>query len=358
MHECVLSGLEAGVTYYYRVGDPSSPDSLSAVFSFRAGPVATWAVYGDLGTQFMYKSLQTLLRDSAAGAFSGVVHVGDVAYDLHSEHGRVGDDFMRGMQPVTAANPYLLVPGNHEAHHDFKHYRNRFAGLNRLAAASGSDDLFWYSVDQPQVHMVFFNTEVFEAAKASGDNATVVRQFQWLDADLREANKHRAERPWIVTFGHKCDWHDHVKFKALRELFHDQGVDLHVCGHEHNYQRLYPGIKDRVDRPGRPDAFVDPPHWMQMVVGSPGCHDHVSAHTTPYPDALAHAEFNYGYGLLTVANQTHLHWQWKLTAPGTPERTEDAFSELVVGLQKDKEPGIIADDFWLVQHNHGPRRWL
>ena len=82
MHECVLSGLEAGVTYYYRVGDPSSPDSLSAVFSFRAGPVATWAVYGDLGTQFMYKSLQTLLRDSAAGAFSGVVHVGDVAYDL------------------------------------------------------------------------------------------------------------------------------------------------------------------------------------------------------------------------------------------------------------------------------------
>ena len=151
----------------------------------------------------------------------------------------------RSLRPdVQVSIRALPSAGNHEKHNNFTHYSNRFAALQHLGASSGSDTLLYYSHDVPNGHFIYFDTELFDKHR---DEGAIARQYHWLEADLKAANKpeNRKERPWIVTFGHKCDWHDKTEYGVFRELFHVYGVDLHICGHEHNYQRLFPGMQDR-----------------------------------------------------------------------------------------------------------------
>ena len=43
-----------------------------------------------------------------------ILHVGDMAYDLHTDNARVGDEFMNQIEPIAAYVPYQVCPGNHE----------------------------------------------------------------------------------------------------------------------------------------------------------------------------------------------------------------------------------------------------
>ena len=40
--------------------------------------------------------------------------VGDFAYNLEDDNAKVGDEFMRQIEPIAAYVPYLVTPGNHE----------------------------------------------------------------------------------------------------------------------------------------------------------------------------------------------------------------------------------------------------
>jgi len=222
--------------------------------------------------------------------------------------------------------------GNHEKHNNFTHYSNRFAALQHLGASSGSDTLLYYSHDVPNGHFIYFDTELFDKHR---DEGAIARQYHWLEADLKAANKpeNRKERPWIVTFGHKCDWHDKTEYGVFRELFHVYGVDLHICGHEHNYQRLFPGMQDTVEKHDK-HTFINPKHWMQMVVGSPGAEDHISDNIAPYPNAHAATVFNYGYGTLELVNSTHIYWEFLQTNESPKKKATTAFDQLLEDLQQ------------------------
>ena len=46
-----------------------------------------------------------------------LIHIyilGDFAYDFEQDNGRVGDEFMRQIEPVATYVPYMTCPGNHE----------------------------------------------------------------------------------------------------------------------------------------------------------------------------------------------------------------------------------------------------
>lgn len=43
-----------------------------------------------------------------------VVHIGDFAYEIETNNGRVGDDFFDKMSLTTTRIPYIITPGNHE----------------------------------------------------------------------------------------------------------------------------------------------------------------------------------------------------------------------------------------------------
>ena len=48
-----------------------------------------------------------------------IIHVGDFAYNMATDNGRVGNEFMRQIEPVAAYVPYMTCPGNHEYYEDY-----------------------------------------------------------------------------------------------------------------------------------------------------------------------------------------------------------------------------------------------
>uniref|UniRef100_A0A1I7XKX8 Purple acid phosphatase n=1 Tax=Heterorhabditis bacteriophora TaxID=37862 RepID=A0A1I7XKX8_HETBA len=115
IHRATLTQLVAGTTYRYRVG---SNYGWSSVFSFtalspREGGGYELAVYGDLGNENA-RSLGKIQKLAQDGEIDMVLHVGDFAYNMDTDNGRVGDEFNRQIEPVAAYVPYMTAVGNHE----------------------------------------------------------------------------------------------------------------------------------------------------------------------------------------------------------------------------------------------------
>ncbi|KAF6021834.1 hypothetical protein EB796_019861 [Bugula neritina] len=84
--------------------------------------MVTWHTRGLCGY-----TLARLITEAKSQKYSAVIHVGDFAYDFHSNGGRRGDDFMRSLVPVASRLPYMHSVGNHEIPFAFMHYRFRFS---------------------------------------------------------------------------------------------------------------------------------------------------------------------------------------------------------------------------------------
>ena len=105
-HVGVMSSLKPSTTYYYKVGSDSA--GYSDVFSFTSlpvvGPLAKplrFGVWGDLGLK--NAQIFPYVRDEvSSGNFDVLVHVGDFAYDLHTNDGTYGDEFMNLIMPLAA----------------------------------------------------------------------------------------------------------------------------------------------------------------------------------------------------------------------------------------------------------------
>lgn len=115
LHQVTLSNLAPEKRYIYHCG---STLGWSPQFWFRTPPThAHWpptlAIYGDLGNENA-QSLPRLQQDTQRGMYDAILHVGDFAYDMHSENAAVGDEFMRQVEAIAAYVPYMVCAGNHE----------------------------------------------------------------------------------------------------------------------------------------------------------------------------------------------------------------------------------------------------
>lgn len=141
---------------------------------------------------------------------------------------------------------------------NFTQYRARFQMPGR------SENLF-YSFNMGPVHFIGFSTEMYFFMQYGIEQHK--RQFEWLQRDLEDASSpaQRAQRPWIITFGHRpmyCsstsqDWclraDNPVRVGVpglpqygLERLFYRYGVDVELWAHEHNYERMWPIFDGKV----------------------------------------------------------------------------------------------------------------
>jgi len=346
IHRVHLYGLEPNSTYYYHVGGIRG---WSPVFGFRTVPQETtgWpltlAVYGDLGV-VNSRSLIRLQQEAHQGVYDAMLHVGDFAYNMDTENGAVGDQFMEMMEPIAAYVQYMTCPGNHESADDFLQYRSRFSMPNYTTTES-----LYYSFDLGPVHFVAVSTELyyfldqFERVKA---------QYEWLDADLKAANDPaaRSARPWIVLFGHRpmyCSNKDsddctnvncrtrvglpegNKQVYGMEPLLAKYGVDLSIWAHEHSYERLYPVYNYTVYSDD--NAYINPKAPVHITTGSAGCSEEFDPFEPEQPDFSAFRLDRYGYSRLRVLNSTHLQWQQVLDLDGS-----------------------VADEVLVVREEHGP----
>jgi len=115
IHRVLLTDLKPGCTYLYHVGSDYGWSEIFWLRTIQEG--VNWSpkfvVYGDLGV-VNGESIPRLQHEIQQSDYDAVLHVGDMAYDLHTDNARVGDEFMKQIQPIAAYLPYQTVVGNHE----------------------------------------------------------------------------------------------------------------------------------------------------------------------------------------------------------------------------------------------------
>ncbi|XP_071958115.1 acid phosphatase type 7-like [Antedon mediterranea] len=339
LHRVKLKNLTPGSKYTFKV---QTDDEDSQPFEFTAMRDGyNWSpnllIYGDMGVKGGAPTLLPLNREASSGLMDAIIHIGDFAYDLHDEGGKVGDDFMNRIQSLATKLPYMPVVGNHEIANEFSHYRYRFSTPNTDWPIP--IDKMWYSFNMGNVHFIIYSTEVFFTY---GPDYT---QYQWLQADLIKANKNRDKQPWVIALGHRpmyCSNSDgddctHTFSRvrqSLEELFHTQGVDVIFQGHEHSYERLYPIFNNEVYS----KDYTDPQAPVHIITGAAGCNEFNKICINPMLGPIkSWSAFRawlpglYSYGKLMIANATHLQWQQILSVNGQ-----------------------VMDDIWIVQRHHGP----
>ncbi|XP_033626483.1 acid phosphatase type 7-like [Asterias rubens] len=342
IHRVKLTKLKPGTKYVYRCG---SKKGWSMLFFFKAVENrADWsprfAIYGDMGNENA-QSLARLQRGTQDGTLDVILHVGDFGYDLDTNNGHVGDEFMRQIEPVAAYVPYMTCAGNHESAYNFSNYKNRFT-----MPLYGDNQNLWYSWNINSAHIISFSTEVYFFGDVS--NETKTNQFKWLEADLMEANKpeRRAQYPWIITMGHRpmycsdsdrddCTKQRSLVRSALEDMFYKYGVDLELWAHEHNYERLWPVYKEKVYNGSKEAPYTNPKAPVHIITGSAGCKERHDLFLFSKPwDAFR--SIDYGYSVMQIRNKTHLTWE----------------------QVSDDQSGKVIDKFTLIKDRHGPEAWL
>lgn len=249
----VLKGLQSETRYFYICG---SELGWSAIFNFLTPRFdSDWsphiALFGDMGNENA-QSLAYLQQESEHDLYDAIIHVGDFAYDMDTDEAKVGDQFMNQIQQIAAYVPYMTCVGNHEEKYNFSNYRARFS-------MPGSTENLWYSFDLGPVHFIAISSEAYYFLNYG--IKMVVKQYEWLVNDLKEANKpeNREKRPWIILYAHRpmycsndaptdCTNYETVlrvglpftHFFGLEDLLYENGVDVQIYAHEHSYERLWP----------------------------------------------------------------------------------------------------------------------
>ena len=371
LHVVRLDGLKPDTRYTYVVGN-AYYKSWSIPYVTKTAPApllpgekpkpARFLVTGDIGYENA-ATLPMMQSEVAEGVVDGVVSVGDYAYDLNMMNGHVGDIFMQEIEPIAASVPFMVCPGNHETPNTFSHYSQRFRlmpsneneGVQTVHTGGRSKDAdnmevpnnWFYSFDAGLVHFTVISTEIYFAKTLDVDGDVISRQEAWLEYDLAKANANRAQTPWIVVIGHRpmyctsdytnCGDKAALLRNRLEGKFYVHGVDLYICGHQHNYERAFDVYISKTWKRTRNMRATT--HILTGASGQYLTSTMRKSFERPAEVWDAFRNSIFGYSRMDVMNATHLHWQQVEADPENPAAR---------GLY-----GQVVDDVWLVQEHHG-----
>ena len=258
-HHAVLPRLTPATSYVYEVQhDGATPVG----GTFRTGPSGRapfrFTSFGDQGVD------DPTLRGGTSFSSDVVRHVearrpllnllnGDLAYsDLNSDPAGAWDKWFRMNEPSTRHRPWMPAAGNHENETGngptgYRSFTTRYAvpgnGLGHLEG-------HFYAFTVGAVRFVVLQND--DVCYQNGGNFYVRgysagAQKRWLDRTLAAARRD-SDIDWVVVVMHQlvmssamtgngCD-------RGVREefapLFDRHGVDLVLCGHDHDYERTHP----------------------------------------------------------------------------------------------------------------------
>ena len=369
-HVATMTGLETNTEYYYIVGDLQN--GFSDVYKVMNRRKATvdkpfkHVLLGDLGSSCAFalcnactqKSIicnsTTCARNTTVGLVGEMdadmfLHVGDFAYDLGSDNGRVGDQFFNNIEQIAARVPYMVSHGNHEDYEiNLAHYIESFRGMPSNAVPTEfntsngkTTNSLYFSWDHGLVHYVAISTELWFGVT---DNSTTLLTFlDWVKKDLEAANNNRENVPWILMHGHRsiycscdgdCDGNAALVRADMEPILFEYGVDFFINGHEHNYERMWPTYRNMSDQ-----SNINPKATVYVVNGAAGSHEMHEPFTKPQPSWSAFRSNTFSYTRMYVHNASHIHWQQIQTDPT---------------LFPGSDYGRVIDDTWFVQNSHGP----
>lgn len=282
-----LHGLKPGVTYHYEVtGDNDGKAASPFTATFQTAPhghkAFRWTSYGDLATpntQWTLSYPQSKFAVDAVERFQPLFHLlnGDLCYaNLNPMHQPdVWRDFGNNNQRSAANRPWMPCLGNHEIEfhngdHGYASYLARYTLPDNGTKFTG----YWYSfrvgsalfISLDGDDVVYQDAGGFVAGPAPLEPLASTghppikpgtsfynrgysngEQTRWLEKTLHAASQDHGI-DWIIVQMHQ-DALSTSKIgngsdKGIREqwlpLFDRYGVDLVLCGHDHDYERSFP----------------------------------------------------------------------------------------------------------------------
>ncbi|XP_075249064.1 acid phosphatase type 7-like isoform X3 [Convolutriloba macropyga] len=305
---------QGSVTYHAVVNSSSLPDqSVNASMTRMRHYKDANSSLDVYRTTWTFRATMVDLKENTTyGVYDLVWHIGDIAYNMNELMGARGDMFMRLVQPIASRVPYSVIPGNHEKTNNFSEYRNKFT--------SPPPSVFYHSYNVGPIHLIMFTTEFYIYDEFG--LGQLQAQYNWLVADLKKANEREARKkhPWIVTAGHRpmycsakdnldCDKDNPIrtgyqnKFYKLEDLFYQNGVDIQLYGHKHNYERMYPIYNYTWERVDNPKLYQDPTYPVHVISGSAGNREIHPPLSYPEPEWSYFRKNEYGFAYLKVLDR-------------------------------------------------------
>ncbi|CAG9333051.1 unnamed protein product [Blepharisma stoltei] len=273
-------------------------------------------IYGDLGIGKNSKHVKNRLsQEIKIRSFLGILHIGDIAYDMDQDDGMVGDRFLNSVQDIAANFAYMVTPGNHEIRHNMTHYRTRF----KMPLNDANNGTNWfYSFNLGAAHFIIINTELY----IYDHPEQILTQFNWLKQDLEYANKNRDTWPWIFVLTHhplycslmtvaQCTHEAELLRSSLEDLWYEYAVDIMFEAHNHYYERCTPIYKNAPIKSEYDDfnTHYNANATLYIITGNGGNNE---GHNDPVPEVWQEWTLfmteEYGYGKLEVFNKTHMRW--------------------------------------------------
>ena len=333
LHSAVLDGLRDGCQYEYVVASARNESSPTIAFRYREGATElSLLAYGDMGVINSKGTIKVADALASSGRYDLFLNVGDTSYanDV-GERGNnswVFDEHFRNIQGHVSTMPFMTVPGNHEAQYDYAPYINRLP-MPRMARASKQLAPFYYAFDYGPAHFIAYSSEEGHSLKKDSE------QWRFIAADLEAANENRAARPWIVAFTHhpmycsdlitestRCRKEAFAYRRDLEDLFHEHKLDLHISGHNHQYERsvgVY-GCDEKGTKKCELSAETHN-HELPIYIVNGAGGDTEGIDPTWVPEFLAPFRAFHASGLRTGLatvdlNLTHLVWRFQYTGRG------------------------------------------
>lgn len=313
-----LDGLNPGARIHYEVtADNDHNRARPFAASFQTAPRGRapfrWSSFGDLATpvtSWVLSSPQSRFAVQSVEQFNPLFHLlnGDLCYaNLNpAAQPAVWADFGNNVQVSAALRPWMPCPGNHEiefgngplgldsylTRYSLPRNGTRFPGLwyrfqvgSALFISLAADDVIYQDSGA-----FIAGPAPLEPAPITG-NAPIepgtsfyIRgysggaQTKWLEDTLSEASlDHSVD--WIIVQMHQdamsSSKNGNGSDKGIREtwlpLFDRYGVDLVLCGHDHDYERSWPvrGCNHNVGRDVVTGATVDTCQPNPVITSEP-----------------------------------------------------------------------------------------
>jgi hypothetical protein len=312
-----VDALRPASTYQYSVTCDNDSRNKPLSADFTTAPTGRapfrWTSYGDLATpivSWVLSSGQSRHAVEVVERFKPLFHLlnGDLCYANQNPGAQteVWADFGRNIQNSAAFRPWMPCPGNHEIEfhngpQGFNAYLTRFMLPDNGTRFSG----LWYRfrvgsalfISLSADDVIYQDSGAFVAGPEplrpvpSTGNALIDpgtslyihgysdgAQTRWLEATLAAALKDDGI-DWIIVQMHQdalsSSKNGNGSDKGIREawlpLFDRYGVDLVLCGHDHDYERSWPvrGCEHDAGRDAVTGSTVDTCRPIPVMTAEP-----------------------------------------------------------------------------------------
>jgi uncharacterized protein (TIGR03437 family) len=272
-HQAVITGLEPGTEYSYRVileGAVFEPDN-NLTFRTAGASACSFLAIGDTGTGSYEQGLLAQRMQTEQAAL--VIHTGDIAYptgQYEAYENRYFDYYHAIMRQV----PFFPCPGNHD------YYETRaypYISVHDLPAegVAQRDQGRYYSFDWGDVHFIALdsNDPLTEAVAGRGE------MLRWLERDLAETKKF-----WRIAFFHHPPYAfgpnsgdgESARIRShVVPMLQRYGVPLVLSGHEHSYQRTRQINRAVYVTTGGGGAHLYPVHESSLLAAGTSRHHYL-----------------------------------------------------------------------------------